>query len=157
MTDRLAELRRIVTENYEDMRAMVEGLRDEDLDRRTENGWTVRQAAGHIAAAPAADSSIAARLSRGANAGLPRFLGWLADVRNWWTVRRYAKASKTDIFVLLENEYATVIEFINGLEEEDLDRGGTVPARGRMTAYEYLARSPEHARAHAATIKAALA
>jgi hypothetical protein len=156
MADRIAELREAVTRDYEDARALISRLGADTLARKTPNGWTIGQLAGHIATSPKGDVFVLDRLSKGKSASLPGALRFAIDLMNWWDVRKYKGMAKEGLLKVAEECHNERFARLNALSDEDLDRGGEVLSMGKLTAYEYMKRSGEHPREHAAEIKKAL-
>lgn len=158
MTERLADLRDSLTRDYEEMRTLFERLRETDLGTRTPNGWTVAQVAGHIAVTPDGDIWLLDRLRKGRNAQLPGVLAPLMnttiDVGNWSRVRRFRSATKDDLLRALEDGHNKLFAYVNGLSDEELDRGGEVFRLGRFTTREYVLQRGDHAREHAGALRA---
>jgi hypothetical protein len=153
MGDRLAEIRDVATRDYDEVRELIERLGEDTLDRKTANGWTVRRLAGHVASSPKGHIFVIGRLRKGGSASIPAPLSFLIDLRNWWEGRGFTSASKEQLLQAAESCYNDYIAAINGLSEEELDRGGDVLRLGRMTMYEYLMKSGDHGREHAADIR----
>lgn len=153
MPDRLQEVREIVTRDYEEMRSLVSRLGDDTLGRKTSNGWTVAQLAGHIAMSPEGDIFVLDRLRKGSSASLPGPLSFLIDVMNWRGVRKFKAASKQALLEAMEKAHTKRMTHLNGLTDADLDKGGEVLRMGKMTAYEYMKRSGDHGREHAADLR----
>ena len=57
LDERADALRAIVSANHQEMRRLIGGLSDADLETKTESGRNVRSASGHIAQAPAGIST----------------------------------------------------------------------------------------------------
>lgn len=153
MPDRLPELREIVTRDYEEMRSLLSRLGDDTLARKAANGWTIGQVAGHIASGPAGNIYVLNRLRRGKNVTVPGPLAFLINVRNWWMLRGYKRTSKQELLATVEKQHNEFFAYLNGLTDEDLDRGGEVLGLGKMTVYEYVKRSGDHPREHAADLR----
>jgi hypothetical protein len=153
MPDRLAEIRDVATRDYEEVRALIDRLGEDTLLRETSNGWTVGRLAGHVASSPKGHIFVIGRLRKGGNATIPSPLSFLIDVRNWWEGRSFKRASKQEILRAAEGCYNDYIAAINGLTEDELDRGGDVLRLGKMTLYEYLMKSGDHGREHAAELR----
>ncbi len=155
--DRLNDVRDILTSHHEDMRSLIGGLDDADLDRRTENGWSIRMMAGHIAESPKGDIYVLKRLTAGKNATLPKPLAFILDLVNWKDVRKFRRATKPDLLSVLETEHNAIFAYVTALSEEQLDRRGIVFGRGELSALEYLQQTPAHGREHGASIRNAVA
>ena len=130
MSERLAEVRDILSRNYEEMHALIGGLADGDLDRTTANGWSVREMAGHIANSPNGDIFVMRRLRAGKSASFPSFLRWVVNIMNFQTKRKHSKASKADLLAEHEAKHNELFAYINTLSDEDLDRRGSVLSMG---------------------------
>ncbi len=156
MSERLAEARDILTRNYEDMHALIAGLRDEDMDKVTANGWPVRQVAGHVATSVDGQLFVLGRLRSGKSASLPAFLMPLVDVRNWLRGRKFKSASRDDILAIHEEKHNELFATMNTLTEEELDKRGPALSMGDLSVIEYLRRSPEHEQEHAGDIRKAI-
>ena len=157
MTDRLAELRDSLTRDYEEMRAIFSRLREADLGERTASGWTVAQVAGHIAVTPDGDMWLLDRLRKGRGAKLPGPLGFLMNtminIGNWSRVRKFRASTRDELLRALEDGHNKLFAYVNGLSEDELDRGGEVFQLGRFTVYEYVLRRGDHPREHAADLR----
>jgi hypothetical protein len=153
MPDRLAEIRDVATRDYEQVRALIDRLGEDTLARETSNGWPIRRLAGHIASSPNGHIFVIGRLRKGGNATIPSPLSFLIDLRNWWEGRTFRNATKQAILQSAETCYNDYIAVVNGLSEDELDRGGNVLRLGKMTIYEYLMKSGDHAREHAADLR----
>jgi hypothetical protein len=153
MSDRLPELREIVTRDYEEMRLLLSRLGEATLARKAGNGWTVGQVAGHIAGSPRGNTFVLNRLRRGKNVTVPGPLAFIINVRNWWMLRSYKRTSKQELLATLEAQHNEFFAYLNGLADADLDRGGEVLGLGTMTVYEYVKRSGEHPREHASDLR----
>lgn len=154
--DRLSDLRDILTNHHEDMRALIGGLSEADFDRKTDNGWSVRLLAGHIAASPTGDIYVLDRLTEGRNATLPKPLAFVLNMMNWVNGRKFRKASKADILTELETQHNAMSAYVTALSEEQLDRRGTVFGLGDVSALEYLQQTPSHGREHGESIRSAV-
>lgn len=153
MGQRTEELRDVITRNYEDIRTLFGRMSEADMSKKTDTGWPVRALAGHIAESPGSDTYVAKRLSAGKNATLPGFLSFVIDLGNWWSIRKYGKATKADLLGAWENAQNQFFAYVTELTDEQLDRAGTVMGLGQRTAYEYLKGSPSHSQEHAESIR----
>lgn len=156
MSDRLAELRDGLTRDYEETRALLQRLGDDTLARRAPNGWTVGQLAGHIATSPQGVGFVVSRLRKGGNATVPGPLAFVVDLRNWWQGRKYNKTSKSALLAAAEGAYNDAVAYVNGISNEELDRGGEVLGMGKLTTYEFIKRNSDHQRDHATELKQAI-
>lgn len=154
--DRLSAVRDILTAHYEDMRALIGGLSETDLGRKTDNGWSVRLVAGHIAASPGGDIYVLKRLTEGKNATLPKPLAFVVNLMNWQGVRKFRKATTADLLTELETQHNAFFAYVTALSEEQLDRRGTVFGLGELSAIDYLKQTPSHGREHGESIRKAV-
>ena len=155
MGDRLAEIRDVATSDYEEVRALLTSLSEDSLSRKTANGWSVGQLAGHVADSSRGAIFVIGRLRKGGNATVPRPLAFIVDLMNWNGKRKFTNTTKSELLSFAENSYNSLVAAVNGLTEEDLDRGGEVLSLGKMTIYEYLMKSGDHGREHAQDIRSA--
>lgn len=156
MSQRKDELMALLDQADEETRALLNGLTDEDLEKKTEeSNWTVGQVAGHIAQEPWG-IYVTRRLAQGKDAAPPRPLGFLLNLGNWWGTRRFRSTSKANLLETWSAALGKYRRHVEALPEESLDRGGEVSGLGRMTTYEFVKRAPEHTREHAGTIRKAL-
>ena len=157
MGQRTEGLRDMISKNYDDIRSLFERLSEADLDKNTDNGWTVRKLAGHIAGAPGGAIYITKRLAAGKSATVPGFLAFALSLRNWLGVRRFSKATKADLLRAWESGHNELFAFMTTLTDEQLDKGGTVMGMGEHTAYSFLAKGvAQHAQEHANDIRKAI-
>ena len=156
LDERVGTLRQVTSKAHVDMGQLIDGLREADLDRKTDLGWPVRALAGHIAQAPAGDKYVARRLSGGKNATLPGFLAFTIDVANWYGARKFRRAALSELRSELDRQYTDLVTYIESLNTYQLDQGGTVMGLGRLTTFEYLHQSPSHVLEHASSIQHAI-
>ena len=156
MNEQLAEARRQRSATYDEMRSLVRSLSDEDLGRRTDNGWTVRQMAGHIASSGNGDIFVINRVRKGKNATLPSFLAFAINGLNYMGARKFRNATRDDIVAALDEQERKVDGVIDTLQDDELQQRGKCLGMGELTLLEYLQRSGEHPREHAASIKTAV-
>lgn len=153
MSDRLAETRNVAARDYEEVRSLIGGLPEDALSRKTSNGWTVGQLASHIAGSPKGHIYVIGRLRKGGNATIPGPLSFLVNVLNWNDARKFKNTSKPALLEAAERCYNDYTAALDGLTEDELDRGGDVLGLGKMTLYEYLMTSGDHGREHAADLR----
>ena len=156
MSERKTEMLSMLDTADVETRAILNGLSDDDLKKRTdESNWTVGQLAGHIAQVPWA-IYVTRRLSQGRNAAAPAPFGFLLNLGNWWNVRRFRNASKRQLLDSWSKGLSAYRSYVESLPDEVLDKTGEVSGLGRMSVYEFVKRAPEHTREHGATIQRAL-
>ncbi len=148
-------IRQSLEETYRGNRTLLAGLQDSDLERTTSNPkWRVRQLAGHVAEDDGGALYIGKLLARGKNARAPDFV---ANLLNWWSVRKYRKAHGADLAPVLDRKHRELMSWFDGLSPEALDQSGTVSQMGHLTLSDFLVRNCAHSREHAVEIQAALA
>lgn len=154
METEIGELRRALEATYQENRALIAGLSDADLERRTPNPkWRVRQLAAHIAQDDAATVYVGTLLAKGKNARAPDFV---VNLANWWGLRRYRKARVGDLLPEMDRKHRDLLAWLDTLTPEQLQRGGEISQMGRMTLAEFLSRNRQHSREHGNEIRAAL-
>ena len=121
MDERIAELRDVVTANYEDIRTLFHSMRDGDLAKVTASGWPVWKAAGHIVLSQAADVRVARRLAAGKSATPLRIVRLLDGLAEWRSMRAFAKATRADLLAAWENSFNELFSCINDISAEPLD------------------------------------
>ena len=140
---------------YQDNRKLIAGLSATDMQRPTPNPkWNVRQLAAHIAEDAGAMLSVGRLLARGKSAKAPDFV---VNLANWWTLRKYGKARPTDLLLVMDANHQQALAWVRGLPSGALSHSGEVSQMGQLTLAEFLVKYPEHSRAHASAIHAALA
>jgi hypothetical protein len=157
MDPRIAEIRDILTSNYERTSELLASLRPDDLGKRAANGWTVGQLAGHVAWAPSGAVWLSGRLRKGRGANVPGILKFIPAIRNWLEVRKMKNTTPEQLRQLAEDAHNELFAFVNTLEDGELDRGGEIFGMGAQTVYSFLAeRVSGHAEEHRGEIRAAL-
>jgi hypothetical protein len=155
MGQRHDELKEAVRQDYREMRALFEQLTQEMMQRPATDGWTVGQLAGHIAVSPRGQMFLVGRLRRGRNATVPKALAFIVNVRNWWMVRKFAKPTREQLIATLDAAHGDLLAYIDGISDEELDKGGTVFNSGYQTVYESVIGGANHSREHAAVLRSA--
>lgn len=154
MGDRLGEIRDVAARDYEEVRSLITSLPDDALTRKTSNGWTVGQLASHIAGSPKGHIYVIGRLRKGSSATVPGPLSFIVNVMNWNDARKFKNTDKAALLAAAERCYNDYVAALDGLSEDELDRGGDVLGLGKMTLYEYLMKSGDHGREHASDLRA---
>ena len=158
MDPRIGMMRDNLANNYEATRTLLASLSADDLSRTAANGWVVSQLAGHVAAAPGGAVWLTSRLRNGRNATVPAFLSFIPAFRNWLQVRKLKHASSQDLLDTAERAHKELMVCVDGLQDDELDRGGVVFGRGQETVYEFLSTGVSgHAEEHRVEIRTALA
>lgn len=157
MDERIAELRDVITANYEDIRTLFHGLRDGDLAKVTASGWPVWKVAGHIVLSQAADVRVARRLAAGKSADTPLLLQLVERIAGWRSMRLLSKARKIDLLAAWENSFNELFSCINDISAEPLDVSAASSEHDKAAALEYLRQSPSRSREQAATLRLAIA
>jgi hypothetical protein len=149
------DMRDAVTRDYQEMRTLFERLTPEMMGVRATDGWTVGQLAGHIAVSPRGLIFVLGRLRKGRNVRVPKALAFVVNVRNWWMVRKFANPTREELITALDDAQAALLAYIEGLSDEEIDRGGQFLDDGYQTVYDNVMRSGEHSREHAEALRAA--
>ncbi|MFN8559154.1 MAG: DinB family protein [Dehalococcoidia bacterium] len=149
-----AAVRRALEQAYQENRALIAGLDDASLALPTPNPkWRVRQLAAHIAEDDGGVLFIARQLAKGKNAKAP---GFVVDLLNWWTLRRYKRARAADLLPVMDTKHKELMDWTATLPEEMWSNGGEISGLGRHTVGSFLQASGEHSRVHGDDIRAAL-
>ncbi len=158
MDARIAEIRDILTKNYEQTQQLLNSLSDGDLAKTAANGWTVAQLAGHVASAPGGAVWLTSRLRKGRSATVPGFLSFVPAIRNWMSTRKLKTASKEQLLELAEDAHNELFACVNTLDDAELDRGGVIFGQGEKTVFQFLSTGvSDHAEEHRGEIRAVLA
>jgi hypothetical protein len=149
------ELRNAITAEYEDVRAIFQHLRPDDLAKPSANGLPVWRLASKIALAPLADVRAAQRIAAGKR-GVP-WRGWtpIAAITAWRRDRLFSKATRPDFLTAWEHSFTELFACINDLAEDPLDGSGSA-APARAAALEHLRASAEQRRAKTQQLRRAL-
>ena len=135
----------------------VSGLGDDDWDRRIasdEGAWAIRQLLAHVASAEPGQLATGRRMLAG-EARLGD--GFSLDVWNRRQVEKLKDRSPAELLSDLSASRQTLLAWIAGLSDTDLDKSGQ-HARGDFITVEQLCyRIGEHEAGHAEQILAALA
>lgn len=154
MANGIGELRKALDATYQENRALIAGLSDADLVRRTPNPkWRVRQLAAHIAEDDGGTVYVGKLLARGKNAKAPDFV---VNLANWWGLRKHRKARAADLLPVMDQKHRDLLAWLETLTPEQLQRGGEISQMGRMTLAEFLDRNQQHSREHGNEIRTAL-
>jgi hypothetical protein len=157
MDERIAEIKNILTQNYEQTHKLLSSLTPQDLAKTAANGWTVAQLAGHVASAPGGAVWLTSRLRNGRGANVPAFLSWVPALRNWLGTRKMKQASQPELLATAESAHHRLQACVDGLQEGELDRGGIIWGMGQRTVYEFLSQNvASHAEEHRQEIRAAI-
>ncbi len=153
---RLAAIRDSVQLNFDETAALLGRISAGDLHKTAANGWAVGQLAGHVAVSPSSALYVLKRLQAGRNATVPGFLSWAPAVRNWFIVRRYKSASTEDMLQTATSARAELLEWVSGINADDLAREGEVFGTGRTSVGGFLDYVLVHGREHRGEIEAAI-
>jgi hypothetical protein len=155
MTTDPATIREALEEAYRENRALLAGRADADLEQPTSTpNWRVRQLAAHIAEDGGGTVYVGNLLARGKNSKAP---GFVVDLANWWSLRKYKGARAADLVAVLDRKHGELLAWLETLTPEHLARGGEVSQVGRVTLAEFLEENRAHSRPHGAEIRTALA
>lgn len=153
MGERHEQLKETLRRDHEEMRALFEQLTPEMLRRPATDGWTVGKLAGHVAVSPRGLMFILGRLRKGSNVQVPKPLQFIVNVRNWWSTRAFSNPTREQLLAELDASHAALAAYIDGLSDEELDRGGQFLDNGYQTVFENAQFSTTHTREHAADLR----
>ncbi len=144
MKSRTAELIRKYLDGPGDLIAAVEGLTDAELDKRIEPGkWSIRQQVNHLADA---EMNLIHRMKKVIaedNPLLPAF-----DQDKWARSFFYDKASVDDSIALFFTLRTSMGPILKELKDKDFKRTGIHTEDGKITLFDLLEHTVEHAEHH---------
>ena len=145
------ERRRLIDQyrdGYDAVAQALEGIRDDELDRSADDGWTPRQIAHHLADS---EMEAAVRIRRLLSMDEPAILGY--DEKSF-----AALTSDRPIGPSIEAfrwARETSAQLLDRMTEEDWKRTGKHSERGRYTPEDWLNAYAAHGPDHAAQIRRA--
>jgi uncharacterized protein (TIGR03083 family) len=151
---RKAELKAKMAETRAFLFATLAGLNEEQFNLATTNeGWTVRDLAAHVAGAEGGMKVIAERIITQEPTVIPGF-----DLTrfNAGNIRRRADKTVPDLMEELRQSRAVMLEILDNSTEEQLDYPGEHPAYGSTTLYGLFEIIARHEKEHTLEIQQAL-
>ena len=144
MSDGVEELRNEIAASYEEIRALLFQIHDDDLARLTPSGVPNWRIAAAIAQAPLSDVRSARRIADGKSPNGSLLSRSFEMIANWRRTRAFSTATRRDLLTAWENAFNALFSCINDLNEMPIDDVSTDRARPRADAFAYLRTS--HAR-----------
>ena len=144
-----AELIRQYRDGYAEVKAALDGITDEELDRSDEDGWTPRQVVQHLADAEIIGASRARLLLAHPQ---PVIQGY--DQELFMETLVYDRPLEPYLETMRWARETTG-SLLGKLSEKDWSRAGMHTERGRYTTEDWLRMYAPHAHEHAAQIRRA--
>jgi hypothetical protein len=153
-TSEIATLIAVYKSAAEELRSLVHGLTDTELDRHHPDGWSARMVVHHLADS---ETNAYIRLRRLLAEPVGSTIQGY-DEAAWATAPglAYGKAAVTTSMQVFLSVRASSSEVLDRLTEADLDRYGIHTESGRYTVRDWLRIYAEHPREHAEQIRRAL-
>lgn len=157
MTDRKDRLRTHLKGRHAETWPVLEGLRQSDMPVEVYSGedgtWTVKDLLGHLADGERGNLGQAKRLVAGEQT-VP--LDFDLDRWNRGAVRRAADTSLAELMRVISDSYSTALDFLESLDDSDLDKVGLHSSGEMLTTEGFLRRMVDHRLEHVTDIQAAL-
>ena len=151
------ELLRNIQEGRRKLLQALDGLNEEEMTRNLVNSeWTVKDILGHITSWEEEDRKVAERILKEEN---PNF-GYVISPENDWKEWNVQQANKKNDLSLervlgeLREEHSKLVDFVQGLTEEQLSRTGIFPWKTKSTVGELIRMTYEHDEEHVEKILA---
>lgn len=157
MGDRIADLRQHIERQHAATWPFLESLKDSDMPVVVYSGeeqqWTVRDLLGHLADGEGGNLGQAKRLVAGEQTVPEDF-----DLDRWnrSAVRRTKELTPSELLERISGAYAQALEFIQTLEEHQLDLVGRHASGQMLSAERILKRMADHRAEHVADMRTAL-
>jgi len=157
MSDRKDELRSHMENRNAETWPFLEGLTESDMPVEVysseEGTWTVKDLLGHLADGERGNLGQAQRLVAGEQTVPADF-----DLDRWnrGAVRRAEKATTADLLGVIAESYSSALDFLDGLDDSDLDKVGLHSTGESMTTEGFLRRMVNHRLEHVTDMQSAL-
>ena len=157
MSERKDELRSHMESRNAETWPFLEGLTESDMPVEVysseENTWTVKDLLGHLADGERGNLGQAQRLVAGEQTVPADF-----DLDRWnrGAVRRAAKSSTAELLEVISESYSNALDFLDTLDESDLDKSGLHSSLETMTTEGFLRRMVDHRLEHVTDMQSAL-
>ena len=157
MSERTDELRSHMESRNAETWPFLEGLTDSDMPVEVysseEIKWTVKDLIGHLADGERGNLGQAQRLVAGEQTVPADF-----DLDRWnrGAVRRAAKSSTAELLEVISESYSNALDFLDSLDESDLDKSGLHSSLETMTTEGILRRMVDHRLEHVTDMQSAL-
>jgi hypothetical protein len=157
MSERKDTLRGHLEHRHANTWPVLEGLADNDMlvvvYSSGDGTWTVKDLLGHLADGEKGNLAMAQRLVAGEQT-VPQDFN--LDRWNRGAVRRATETSATDLRNVIANSYSEALEFLDTLEDDDLDLTGLHSSGETLSTEGFLRRMVDHRLEHVTDIQAAL-
>ena len=157
MSERKDELRSHMESRNAETWPFLEGLTESDMPVEVysseEITWTVKDLLGHLADGEHGNLGQAQRLVAGEQSVPADF-----DLDRWnrGAVRRAAKTSTAELLEAIFESYSNALDFLDTLDESDLDKSGLHSSLETMTTEGFLRRMVDHRLEHVTDMRFAL-
>jgi len=157
MSERKDELRSHMESRNAETWPFLKGLTESDMPVEVysseENTWTVKDLLGHLADGERGNLGQAQRLVAGEQTVPADF-----DLDRWnrGAVRRAEKATTADLLGVIAESYSSALDFLDGLDDSDLDKVGLHSTGESMTTEGFLRRMVNHRLEHVTDMQSAL-
>ncbi len=157
MSERKDEIRSHMESRNAETWPFLEGLTESEMPVEVysseENTWTVKDLLGHLADGERGNLGQAQRLVAGEQT-VPA--GFDLDRWNRGAVRRAAKSSTAELLEVISESYSNALDFLDSLDESDLDKSGLHSSLETMTTEGFLRRMVDHRFEHVTDMQSAL-
>ncbi len=150
MSQRKQEIRDYVVRRHHETWPILQSLGPDQLDTQVyghgaEDGWTVRELVAHLAEAEGGLLGQAKRLAKGEQPLPPDF-----DIDRWnrSAVRKRKDAPLNEHLSSIEQAHQEALEFLEQIDEPNLDNEGLRPGPERVTVEGLLRRMVNHRAQH---------
>lgn len=157
MSERKQSIRDYVVHKHEESWRILQTLSTAELDLPvydggTETGWTIGDIVAHLADAESGLLTQAKRVAAGERPLPPDF-----DIDRWnrSAVRRRKEATFEDHLQAIEDAHQAALDFLDEVDEENLDREGIRPGQDRLTVEGFFRRMVNHRAQHVEDIQRA--
>ena len=157
MSERKDELRSHMESRNAETWPFLEGLTESampvEVYSSEESTWTVKDLLGHLADGERGNLGQAQRLVAGEQTVPADF-----DLDRWnrGAVRRAANSSAAELLELISESYSNALDFLDSLDESDLDKSGLHSSLETLTTEGFLRRMVDHRLEHVTDMQSAL-
>ncbi|MFQ5942011.1 MAG: DinB family protein [Anaerolineales bacterium] len=157
MSQRTDAIRNHLETRHAETWPVLEGLDESDMSAEVysseEGSWTVKDLVGHLADGERGNLGLAKRLVAGEQTVPPDF-----DLDRWnrGAVRRASETSPAELMGVIFESYTRALEFLDGLEDNELDLVGLHSSGEMLTTEGFLRRMVDHRFEHVTDMQAAL-
>jgi hypothetical protein len=135
-----------------ELRAALDGVTDDDLDRPApDGGWTARQVAHHVAES---EATAYVRLRRLVAEDAPAIIGYDEER---FALRNHYERPVASALAVVEAVRASSLELLEALTPEEWERAGSHSDSGRYSIDDWLRIYAAHPSEHAEQVRKAIA